>query len=84
MFNFTEFEASELSQAYYHHDRNTLRELAELWEPGKPIAENQAYVQRARELNRDLESALIAQRDTGADNGTADPAADQTVQAGSP
>ena len=71
---FTEFEASELSQAYYHHDRNTLRELAELWEPGKPIEENQAYVQRAGELNRELETALIACRGQIVDPATPAPA----------
>ena len=64
---FTEFEASELSQAYYQHDRRTVRELAELWVPGQPIEDNAAYIQRARELNRDLESALIARRDSGVD-----------------
>ena len=64
---FTEFEASELSQAYYHHDRQTVRELAELWVPGQPIEENTAYIQRAKELNRELETALIARRDSGVD-----------------
>ena len=64
---FTEFEASELSQAYYQHDRQTVRELAELWVPGQPIEENAAYIARARALNRDLETALIARRDNGVD-----------------
>ena len=64
---FTEFEASELSKAYYQHDRATVRELAELWIPGQPIEENAAYIQRARELNKDLETALIARLDQGID-----------------
>ena len=44
-----------------------MRELAELWVPGQPIEENAAYIARARALNRDLETALIARRDNGVD-----------------
>lgn len=56
---FTEYEAAQLSQAYFHMDRAALRELAALWVPGQPIHLNQAYIDRAKELNRDMESALI-------------------------
>ena len=57
----TEYEAHEVEQAFYRHDRQVLRELAELWKPGTPLAENEAYVARARELNNTLETALATQ-----------------------
>jgi CPA2 family monovalent cation:H+ antiporter-2 len=59
----TDYEAHEMETAFYHHDRQTLRELAELWKPGIPVAENAAYMDRARELNNNLETALLAQSD---------------------
>jgi CPA2 family monovalent cation:H+ antiporter-2 len=43
----TDYEAHEMETAFYHHDRQTLRELAELWEPGVPVSENAAYMARA-------------------------------------
>ncbi|MGR3617908.1 MAG: potassium transporter, partial [Roseovarius sp.] len=59
----TEYEAHEMEMAFYRHDRQVLRELAELWKPGTPLAENNAYVERARELNNTLETALATQLD---------------------
>ena len=58
-----EFDASEAERAFYKLDRKSMLELAELWEPGTPIAENEAYMTRARELNRDLEAAVVATLD---------------------
>ena len=58
----TEFEAAELEQAFYQHDRTALRELAELWRPGVPITEVPEYVARARELNSALEMELTARQ----------------------
>ena len=57
---FTEFEASRLEDAFYHHDRDTIRELAELWDPNVPADQNPEYVERSKELERDLEAALQA------------------------
>ena len=54
----SEFEAAEAEQTFFQHDRAAVRELAELWEPGVPLADNPAYVARARALNNDLETAL--------------------------
>ncbi|AKS45609.1 Kef-type potassium/proton antiporter, CPA2 family [Octadecabacter temperatus] len=54
----SEFEASEAEMSFYHHDRRVLRELAEVWDPKIPIAQNSAYIERAKASNRDLESAL--------------------------
>jgi CPA2 family monovalent cation:H+ antiporter-2 len=56
---FSEYEASNLSKAYFHMDRAAMRDLAELWVPGQPVDQNPAYVERAKKLDRDLETALI-------------------------
>ncbi|MBK5934391.1 Kef-type potassium/proton antiporter (CPA2 family) [Rhodovulum imhoffii] len=58
----SEFEANETETAYYHHDRKTLRELADLWNPDLPLEKNDAYVRRAQELNTELETALVSSR----------------------
>ena len=55
-----EYEAAQAEQTFYAHDRYTVRELAKLWQPGVPASENTAYIQRARELEKELESALLA------------------------
>ena len=57
----SEYDAAMSEQAYYHHDREALRELAELWDPSMPLAENHAYVERSKRLDKDLEAALISQ-----------------------
>ncbi|MHC0054860.1 monovalent cation:proton antiporter-2 (CPA2) family protein [Actibacterium sp. D379-3] len=61
----TDFEANELETAYYKHDRQTLRELADLWKPGVPLDQNADYVERARQLNKELETALVTQDEGG-------------------
>ncbi len=58
----SEYEAAELEQAFYHHDRNALRELAQLWKPGVPVSEVPEYVARAKELNTALELELSARQ----------------------
>src|SRR6056297_4207457 len=57
----TDYEAHGMENAFYRHDRQTLRELAELWQPGVALSDNAAYVERARELNNNLETALLTQ-----------------------
>ncbi|OWU84260.1 potassium transporter [Oceanicola sp. 22II-s10i] len=57
----TEYEASEAETTFYHHDRHTMRELAELWDPDIPTAKNEEYIARANELEKDLKTALLAQ-----------------------
>lgn len=59
----TDYEAHEMETAFYHHDRQNLRELAEVWIPGVPVSENAAYVEKARELNSNLETAIVAHVD---------------------
>lgn len=58
----SEFEASEIEHAFYQHDRHTLRELAELWQPGIPVADIPEYVKRANELNNDLETEFASRQ----------------------
>ncbi len=60
---FTEYEASRMSQTFYRVDRAAMRDLAELWVPGQPVHLNEAYVARAKQLDRDLETALIEDLD---------------------
>ena len=53
------FEAAEAEQTFYAHDRHALRQLAEVWDPNIPPSENAAYVARSRELEKELEAALL-------------------------
>ncbi len=55
----SEYEAAQAEQTFYAHDRTTVRELAALWKPGVATSENQEYINRARDLERDLETALL-------------------------
>ncbi len=59
----TEYEAAKLSQTYFKVDRKAMRDLAGLWVPGQPVHLNEAYVARARQLDSDLETALIEERE---------------------
>ena len=63
----SDYEAHEAETAFYHHDREGLRELAELWEPNRPVSENPAYMERARTLNTELEAAIVATIGQGLD-----------------
>ncbi|KUF12214.1 cation:proton antiporter domain-containing protein [Pseudoponticoccus marisrubri] len=55
----SEYEAAIAEETFYHHDRKTVRELAKLWDPSVPAMENHAYIARAQELEKDLETALF-------------------------
>ena len=59
----SEYEAAEAQRMFYTHDRKTIRELAALWRPGIDPSQNKAYVQRARELQKDLETAFLNRGD---------------------
>ena len=54
----SEYEAAQAEQTFYHHDRGAVRELADLWIPGMPTTENKTYIDRAQEMEKDLETAL--------------------------
>jgi monovalent cation:H+ antiporter-2, CPA2 family len=64
----TEYEASQAEQMFYHHDRHTVRELATLWDPNIPSAQNDAYIERAKELEKELEATLLAALEASPDN----------------
>mmetsp|Transcript_6910 Transcript_6910/g.10966 ORF Transcript_6910/g.10966 Transcript_6910/m.10966 type:complete len:626 (-) Transcript_6910:1099-2976(-) len=59
----SDFEAAEAERVFYNHDRDAVRQLAELWEPDKPASSNDAYVARAKALEKELEIALSARQD---------------------
>lgn len=61
----SEYEAAEAERVFYQHDRETVRQLAELWDPSKPVSENAAYVARARELQKELETAILSRPNEG-------------------
>ena len=54
----SDWEASQIEMAFYHADRAAMKDLAELWQPGVPLSKNPAYVERAKEVDRALETAL--------------------------
>jgi CPA2 family monovalent cation:H+ antiporter-2 len=56
----SDFEAAELEDVFFHMDRDAVRALAEVWDPNVPSDKNEAYVARAKKLNRELELALMA------------------------
>ena len=59
----SEYEAAEAQRIFYHHDRMSVRELAQLWRPDVAPADNAAYVKRAKELKKDLETAFLNRSD---------------------
>ena len=65
----TEYEAAEMERLFYDHDRETVQQLAELWDPMVPPSQNKAYVERTKELHRELEAALVRQSDKNAEVG---------------
>ncbi|WP_299370600.1 monovalent cation:proton antiporter-2 (CPA2) family protein [uncultured Tateyamaria sp.] len=59
----TEYEAAEAERVFYAHDRDAVRQLAEVWDPNVPASRNDAYVARAKSLEKTLEAALSARQD---------------------
>ena len=51
---------NEIEKTFYKLDRAAVRDLAEVWKPGVPSDKNPQYIARARELNRELEAALLS------------------------
>src|SRR6056297_3945040 len=69
----TEFEAAELEKTFYRHDRQSVRDLAALWDPEIPTTRNAAYIERARALERELETMLLSQLEETAEPPDKDP-----------
>ena len=59
----SEFEAAAMERAFFKHDRAANLELASLWLPGVPVEYNPAYLERSKELNAEIEAALVAARE---------------------
>ena len=55
----TEHEAHKQEVTFFQMDRSAMADLARVWDHDVPIEQNEAYVERAKELNRDLETALV-------------------------
>lgn len=56
----TEHDAHETEVQFFQLDRAAMADLARAWDPDTPIEQNEAYVARAKEMNRDLETALLS------------------------
>ena len=56
----SEYEAAEAERVFYQHDRETVRQLAELWDPARPVSQNPEYIARAKELQKELETAILS------------------------
>ncbi|WP_137702238.1 monovalent cation:proton antiporter-2 (CPA2) family protein [Marimonas lutisalis] len=61
----SEYEAAAAEQAFYAHDREAVRDLAQLWDPNIPADRNEKYMARARELEKELEINLLSLLDGG-------------------
>lgn len=55
----SEYEAAEAERIFFQLDRAAVNELAKVWQPGVALDENNAYIARSHELNRELEAALL-------------------------
>ncbi|KNG93988.1 cation:proton antiporter [Pseudaestuariivita atlantica] len=72
----TEYEAHRAEETFYEHDRHALRALADLWKPDVPETENADYIAKVRELEAELQTALLNQIEVGdAREAVADPSA---------
>ena len=49
-------------------DRQAMRELATVWKPGVPVDRIPEYIELAKELNKDLETALLSRFDSRGDD----------------
>ncbi len=58
----SEFEAAEVEKMFFKMDRAGVRDLAKVWKPGVPLDQNADYVSLSRQLNSEMESALMANR----------------------
>ncbi|MCY4151831.1 MAG: cation:proton antiporter [Aestuariivita sp.] len=55
----SEYDAAQAEETFYVHDRQAMQELAQLWRPDIAAIENTEYVERAKELEKDLETAIL-------------------------
>jgi CPA2 family monovalent cation:H+ antiporter-2 len=58
---YSEYEAAKVSQTFWRLDRQAMRGLAEVWVPGQPIDQNEAYIELSQQLEKELEAAIMDQ-----------------------
>jgi CPA2 family monovalent cation:H+ antiporter-2 len=56
---YSEYEAAKVSQTFWRLDRQAMRGLAEVWVPGQPIDQNEAYIELSQQLEKELEAAIM-------------------------
>ena len=56
----TSYEAEQAEKAFASHDEYALQELAESWRKDMSATENDAYIAKAKELEQELEAAILA------------------------
>ena len=56
------FDAERAARAYVKMDRGHLAELARLWDPEISIMENEGYTAKAREINQQINDAMMGVR----------------------
>ncbi len=56
----SEYEAAEAEHTFYDHDRESVRELTQVWDPERAAKDNPEYIALARKLDKDLETALLS------------------------
>ncbi len=57
----SEYEAAQMERVFFQYDRRMVRELAKVWKPDIPVTDNPEYLARAKELNAELETALVSE-----------------------
>ncbi|MBD3624874.1 MAG: cation:proton antiporter [Rhodobacteraceae bacterium] len=57
-------EAERAARLYVKQDRSDLAELARLWDPDLSMWENEAYAEKAREINQHLNESMMGLRRT--------------------
>ncbi|MFT6694696.1 MAG: CPA2 family monovalent cation:H+ antiporter-2 [Paracoccaceae bacterium] len=62
------FDVDQAASDFYDLDRQLLKEMAVLWDPDVPIMDNQAFIERARELNSNMVTAFRPLSDEDEDN----------------
>ncbi|MEM8593145.1 MAG: NAD-binding protein, partial [Pseudomonadota bacterium] len=54
----SEFDAYEHEKSFFKHERHTLKELAEVWDPNVPLDQNKDYIERARDLQSEYQAEI--------------------------
>ncbi|MDF1621065.1 monovalent cation:proton antiporter-2 (CPA2) family protein [Pseudothioclava nitratireducens] len=70
----SEFEAAELEKIFFKLDRAAVRDLAQVWKPGVPVEQNPDYISRTKELNAELETAMMERFSRREDSEADEPA----------